>query len=336
MTIILSRADVQRCLSMSEMIARMEIAFRAFHRGNVQMPERVRLALPNGSGYAAFMPGCVPEIEGLGIKVNTNFKKNPERFGLPSILGLIILLDMKSGVPKAIMDSTLITAFRTGAVSGLATRYLAREDVRRLGVLGSGAQSVPQIQAVAEVRGIEKVSVYSPNLASKKDTFLAQLRPVVSADVEIGASAESVVRQADVLVLCSNSSTPILQGEWVQDGTCILAIGNASPNTREVDGMTVARSRVVCDSFRACLMEAGDLLIPLREGLIAKEHFQLDLGEIIENPERQRRGERDITLFKSVGLGFQDIVAAAHVYSKALAGSAPLRDFHFFEDYGFP
>jgi ornithine cyclodeaminase/alanine dehydrogenase-like protein (mu-crystallin family) len=234
------------------------------------------------------------------------------------------------------MDSTLITAFRTGAVSGLATKYLAREDVRRLGVLGSGAQSIPQIQAVAEVRGIEKVFVYSPNLASKKDAFLAKLRPVVSADVEIGASAESVVRQAEVLVLCSNSSTPILQGEWVQDGTCILAIGNASPNTREVDGTTVVRSRVVCDSFRACLMEAGDLLIPLRQGLIAKEHFQLDLGEIIESPERHRRSERDITLFKSVGLGFQDIVAAAHVYSRALARGAPLRDFDFFEDCGSP
>ena len=176
--------------------------------------------------------------------------------------------------------------------------------------------------------------MYSPNLASKKDAFLAQLPGSLGRR---GNRRLQVGRQAS---RCSGFvqqlQHPILQGEWVQDGTCILAIGNASPNTREVDGMTVARSRVVCDSFRACLMEAGDLLIPLREGLIAKEHFQLDLGEIIENPERRRRGERDITLFKSVGLGFQDIVAAAHVYSKALAGSAPLRDFHFFEDSGSP
>jgi ornithine cyclodeaminase/alanine dehydrogenase len=278
------------------------------------------------------MPCSVTDVKGFGIKVNTNFKANPERFGMPRILGLILLLDMESGTPLAIMDSTLITAFRTGAASGVAARYLARKDAENLGVIGSGAQSIQQIQAVAEVRHIKTAYVYSPMLATRREEFLASVRNVLSVPVVIAGSAEEVVRNADILVLCTNSAKPVLDGRWVKEGSFIVAIGNATPTTRELDATTVARSRVVCDSAQACLVEAGDLLLPIQEGVIRKDQIRLDLAEILLDPGLGRQNNDEIILFKSVGLAFEDIVTAAHVYSIAISSGDSLTEFNFFAD----
>lgn len=317
MTLILSKAEVRRYLSMKEIIERMESAFVAFQKGEVLMPQRTRIAMPDSSGYGAFMPCCMPGAGGFGIKVNTNFRLNPSRSGLPPILGLILLLDMGCGKPLAIMDSTLITAFRTGAVSGLAMKYLARKDAAVVSILGSGALSLPHIQAAIEVRKIMRVLVYSPGLAAKLDAFLQVARQVTSASIEVANSAEQAVRPADIVVTCTNSTSPVLDGRWLKEGACLLATGNANPKTRELDSNSVLRSKVVCDSWKACILEAGDLLLPIQEGLIGADHVKLDLAEVIQEPGRGRAREDEIILFKSVGLAFQDIVTASHVYRRA-------------------
>ncbi len=329
MSLILAREDVETYLSMGELISQMEPAFLAFHSGAVEMPQRVRIMLPHVPGYGSFMPCCIPGVNGFGIKVNTNFRDNPSRFGLPSILGLVILLDIESGKPLAIMDSTLITASRTAAVSGLAIRYLARESAEILGVLGSGVLSIPHIQAAAIARNIRKVKVYSPTLASRREAFLASTRKLVHVPVEVVDSPEDAVRPADILIVCTNSNSPVLDGRWIQDGACVVAVGNATPKARELDSLTVIRSRIACDSWKSCVLEAGDLLIPRQEGLITDSHIKLDLAEVLLDPSRGRSDDKQITLFKSVGLAFQDIVAACHVYQQAVVrGDARSFDFN--------
>ena len=327
-TLILSKEEVRNYLSMGELIDQMETAFLAFHRGAVEMPQRLRIVVPEAQGYGAFMPCSIAELGGFGIKVNTNFKQNPRRFGLPAIIGLILLLDIESGVPLAIMDSTLVTAVRTAAVSGLAARYLARDDSETVGVLGSGVQSIPHIEAMAEVRNIKNVFVYSPSLASRSAEYLASVKEVLDARVEAASGAEEVVSRADILVVCTDSPSPVLDGSWIREGSCIIAIGNATPHTRELDTKTVTTSRIVCDSSKACMVEAGDLLIPLQEASIQKEEIQLDLGHVIQDPSLGRKSREEIILFKSVGLAFEDIMTVSHIYRKAVARGDALT-FHF-------
>jgi ornithine cyclodeaminase/alanine dehydrogenase-like protein (mu-crystallin family) len=316
MTLILSKSDVRRHLKMGELINDIERGFIAFSDGNVDMPQRIRLATVDGAGYVAFMP-CYVRGGSVGIKINTNFGKNAER-GLPRILGLLVLLDTATGMPLAIMDSTAITAFRTAAVSGVAMRHLARFDASVLGVLGSGVLSIPHMLAACAVRPIRTVRVYSPHLRQRKDDFLVAAQEAVPAVVEPVTSAEQAVTGADILVTCTSSGSPVLDGQWLRSGTCVIAVGNASPYARELDTTTVTTSYVVCDSWQACILEAGDLLIPIREGAIADSHIKHDLGDILKNREERSVDSSTTVLFKSVGLAFEDIIAARSVYSKAM------------------
>ncbi len=329
MTLLLSKEDVRQCLSMGEMINQMEAAFLAFDRGGVAMPQRLRIVVGEGHGYGAFMPCAVSDLEAFGIKVNTNFRQNPVSHNLPAILGLIVLLDIQAGVPLAIMDSTLITAYRTAAVSGLAARYLARDNIETVGVLGSGVQSLAHIHALVEELDCSKVVVYSPSLAAKSSEFLNSVNRLVETPVEVADNAEEVVGQAEILAVCTDSDDPVLDGRWVQEGALILAIGNATPNKRELDTIAVKRSKVVCDSCRSCLVEAGDLLIPIEEGSISRDDIGLDLAHVILDRTRGRQHRDEIILFKSVGLAFEDIVAASHVYLRASAAGEVSR-FNFF------
>jgi len=326
MTLMLSRSEVDRYLVMEELINEMEAGFLAFSDGKVEMPHRIRLATTDGSGYGAFMP-CYMPGQGLCIKINTNFRDNADQ-GLPRILGLLVLLDTVTGMPLAIMDSTAITAFRTAAVSGVAVRYLSRENSEVLGILGAGVLSVPHMVAASAVRPIRTIKVYSPHLSTRKEEFARVARAAVGATVEIMRSAEEAVIGADIVVTCTSSTSPVLDGRWLESGTCIVAVGNASPGSRELDTATVMRSRVICDSWRACILEAGDLLLPIKEGSITDSDIKRDLGDVLKQHELAESSE--LVLFKSVGLAFEDLIAARYVYSKAISSRTASR-FEFFD-----
>jgi ornithine cyclodeaminase/alanine dehydrogenase-like protein (mu-crystallin family) len=317
MTLMLSKPDVAGLLVMNEMIGEIQAGFLAFARGEVQQPPRLRLATSDGGGYGAFMPCYIPG-QGLAVKINTNFRGNPA-LGLPRILGLLVLLDTTTGAPLAIMDSTAITAFRTAAASGVAMRHLSRKDAITLGVLGSGTLALPHLLAATSVRDIHRVQVYSPHISDRREEFLAAARKAVKVPIDIARSAKEVVSSADILIICTGSSEPVLDGGWIRPGTCIVAVGNATPGSRELDSITVKRSRVICDSSAACLSEAGDLLIPLKEGGISKAHVACDLGDVLLGREPAVRNADDIVLFKSVGLAFEDLIAIRLVYLKAVA-----------------
>lgn len=328
MTLMASMSEVRRHLVMEEMIDQMEAGFIAFANGEVEMPQRIRLSILGGDGYGAFMPCYMPN-HGLGIKINTNFRRNPSGCGLPRILGLLILLDTCSGMPLAIMDSTVITAFRTAAVSGVAMRHLARQEAETLGVLGTGTLCLPHIEAACAVRRIRLIRVYSPHVSRHCQEFSRQAEKIAEAKVVIAESAEEVVAGSDILVTCTSSEEPVLDGRWIPQNSCVIAVGNARPNSRELDTFTVVRSSIVCDSWKACTLESGDLLIPLKEGSIKDDQVKVDLGCILQRQENNEQFS-GVVLFKSVGLAFEDLIAARYVYTKMM-DSRHVTSFNFFD-----
>lgn len=315
MTLMLAKPDVAGLLVMKELIGEMELGFASLARGEIVQPQRLRIVTSDGGGYGAFMPCYIPG-QGMAVKINTNFPANPG-LGLPRIIGTLVLLDTTTGSPLAIMDSAAITAVRTAAASGVAIQHLSREDSVTLGVLGSGTLALPHIQAAASVRNIGRVRVYSPHLETRREEFLRAAWGAVQIPVEI-APPEEVVSTADILIVCTGAATPVLDGNWLRSGTCVVAVGNATQTSRELDTTTVTRSRVICDLSKSCLAEAGDLLIPIREGSMTSSHAEHDLGDVLLGREPAVRNADDIVLFKSVGLAFQDLIAARYVYMKAV------------------
>ena len=226
-----------------------------------------------GRGSAALC-SFLPKREALGIKVVNLFKDNPARFGIPSIQALAVLLDASSGRVQCIMDANALTAIRTAAVSGLATKLLARENASTVAVIGSGVQAAAHIWAMCSVRSVKKVHVFSPHLAEKWDSFVSCVRGCTAEMLSRANSAESAVSGADIVCITTTSSEPVIKGAWISPGAHLNVIGSHSPKARELDTDTVVMSRIVCESVGSCLREAGDILIPIEEGALRREVCQ--------------------------------------------------------------
>jgi ornithine cyclodeaminase/alanine dehydrogenase len=214
------------------------------------------------------------------------------------------------------MDGGYLTAMRTGAASGVATKYLAREDTpQTVGIFGAGVQARAQLWAVTVARDISEAYVYDP-VDSVADDFVSNMSHKLGLEVTKVASPEAVL-EADIICTATSSADPIFDGHAVRAGTHINAIGSHTPNARELDTEIIKRSKVVGDSRTACFSEAGDIMIPLSEGAIQDSHFYAELGEVITGSKDGRTGDDEITLFKSNGLAIQDAAAAKIVYGKA-------------------
>jgi alanine dehydrogenase len=288
--------EVRGCLPLGDLINAMERALFAFTAGQVQQP--VRTVLEFGERrFFGLMPSYVPALPALGVKLVTVCAGNTQ-LGLETHQAIIVMLNPETGVTEAILDGRYITEVRTAAVSAVSARYLARRDARVLGILGSGVQARSHFHALGLVREFREVRAWSPNPE--------RLRKFAD---EIGAvamqSAEAVVRGADVVVAVTASPTPVIQNEWVGDGTHIIAVGACVPWQRELDPLLMARARLVVDSRAAALKEAGDVVMGINEGRWTAEHIVAELGEL---PARQN--DHEITVFKSLGLAVEDIFAA--------------------------
>jgi len=317
MVLFISRKDVESILSMRETIEAVEKAFREHGLGTVSMPLRPVIRVDRQKGMVAFMPAYLEGMESLGIKVVSVYADNPSKYNLPTIQGIVLLNDPKTGTVVAIMDGAFLTAMRTGAASGVATKYLASKNAKVVGVIGTGVQGRTQVAGVCEVRAIEKVKAYDV-IPDRCSTFCKQ----VSADLKVDAvpvsSPELAVKDSDIVVTASTSKTPVLNGDWLDKGTHVNAIGSHTPDSRELDATAIKRAKVVVDSRDAALKEAGDLMIPISQGIISPDHIYAELGEIITGRKIGRESEDDITLFKSQGLAIQDVSAASKVYEIAV------------------
>lgn len=288
---------VRARLRMPELIDAMQSALVEFSAGRVQQPVRTVLEFGNEHGIFGLMPTYVASLPALGAKLVTLCPANAER-GLATHQAVIVMLDPKTGIVEAILDGRYITEARTAAVSAVSARLLARKDVRVLGILGSGVQARSHVEALRLVRDFREVRAWSPN-ADRLQQFAAE------TGARAMESAKAVVRGADVVVTVTASLTPVVQSEWVGDGTHVIAVGSCVPSHRELDPALVARSRLIVDSRAAALKEAGDIVMGIAERRWTASHIAAELGEL-----PVRKNDREITVFKSLGLAVEDIFAA--------------------------
>jgi ornithine cyclodeaminase/alanine dehydrogenase len=316
MTLLLTRNDVMGILKMSDCMAAVEKAFGELAAGTAVLPLRINITPPDG--LALYMPAYLKEMGALACKVVTVYKNNPAKHSLPTTIGKVLLQDPRTGDVICIMDGGYLTAVRTGAASGVATKYLARPNKGQMaGIFGAGVQARMQLWAVAEARDISKAYVYDIN-AEAAAKFAMEMSAKLKIDV-IRADSPQEILAADVICAATSSPTPIFDGRKIREGTHINGIGSHTPTARELDSEIIARSKLVADSREACLKEAGDIMIPIAEGIITKDHISCELGEIINGVKAGRTNDKEITLFKSNGLAIQDAAAAKLVYEKALA-----------------
>ena len=308
MALLLNEQQVRRLAPMSDLIDAMEGALRAFSSGVVEQPVRTVVDVGPNKNFFGVMPAYVggASSESLGAKLVTYFVTNTAR-GVPTHFATVVLLDPETGALQAILDGRYLTEARTAAVSAVSARLLARPGSKRLALIGSGVQAHSHVEALRHVFRLQSVSAWSPTRA-KLEEFCAANGAVAAASVE------EAVAEADLIAVVSAAREPVLMDQWVRPGTHIMAVGACRANHRELDGKLVARARVVVDSRAAAMREAGDILIPIAEGLFDASHVSAELGEM-----PKRRSPEEVTIFKSLGLAVEDVVAAKLVYDRARA-----------------
>ena len=324
---ILSAADVRAALPMPKAIDAMRHAYSQLSAGKATAPPRQHLS--TDKGVTLIMPAYLPESSEFGIKVVSVYDDNPN-IDLPRITATVLVLDPTTGTPKAFMDGASLTAIRTGAGGGVAADLLARKDATTVGLFGAGVQARAQLQAVMAVRNITCV-----NLISRTQTSAQQLATEISTwtdvpEVNLVSKPQQVVEDADIVICATTSGTPLFDGNDLQPGTHITAVGTFVPEKREVDTTTIRRAhRIVVDSREDCLAEAGDLIIPnaeiksllrtQKQASKAPQRTFAEIGEIINGNKQGRQSDDEITFFKSVGVAVQDAVAGAAVLAAAEA-----------------
>jgi ornithine cyclodeaminase/alanine dehydrogenase len=313
--LFLSDVDVERFLTMHEAIEAVEKAFKELSEGTAVLLPRTTLMLENGS--ISQMSACLKKMKIATTKIFGIFPDNV-KYGLPTTVATLLVNDLKTGKVIAVMDAAYLTAIRTGAVSGVATKYLARKDATIVGIIGCGAQGRTQALAMKEVREVEKIKVYDA-VPNRKREFAEEMSKKLGIDITPVDSAEEATRNCDIIITATTSSEPVIKAEWLTSGTHINAIGSYYPHTRELDTKTIVKAKVVVDLKEAALQEAGDIIIPIKEGAITTGHIYAELSEVVSGKKAGRVDDREITVFKTVGLAIQDAAATRLVIDKVLS-----------------
>ncbi len=314
---ILSSDDVRKALPMKEAISGMKRAFSCLSSGQVEMPIRSRVPITEQDGVLLTMPAALPEDGELAVKLVTVFGKNPGR-GFPLIHAAVIALDINNGRIKALMDGEVLTAVRTGAAVGAATDLLALKNASSVGIIGSSKLAQSLMEAVCTVRSIEQVRVFSPNPehAQKCAEEMSGNGPVPN-NVRAVPSSKNAIKDADIVCTATTSNTPVIAFENLKQGVHINAVGAFKPEMQEIDAETIVNSLVVVDSRESVFAEAGDIVIPINQGLITKDHVHAEIGELNNKTKNGRTSAEQITLFKSCGVAVQDAVSAGIILKNA-------------------
>lgn len=306
--------DLRAILTMEKCIEAMATAFSALSSGEASMPLRTSLEMVADNATALFMPVYLPGIGKVGVKAITMARNNPAK-GLPLIHAMMMIFDSSSGMPVAVMDGEVITAMRTGAVSGLATSLLAKKDASIAAVIGTGHQGETQLEAVCTVRDIRKAYVFDIQPARAK-AFAAKMQEKLNIEVVVAESA-ATLQDADVICTSTSSKNPVFDDMHIKSGAHINGVGSYKPDMAEIPPQTIARAKVVVDQRQGCLAEAGDLIQPIQQGIITKDHIHGELGELVTGKISPRENNDEITVFKSVGLAVQDLITADLVLKTA-------------------
>jgi alanine dehydrogenase len=316
MTLILNRSDVISVLDMKDCMNVVEKAFAELANGTAVLP--LRTGIKPSDGISLYMPAYLKEMGALACKVVTVYKDNPAKYDMPTTIGKVLLQDINTGDVICIMDGGYLTAVRTGAASGVATKFLSRDESNQTaGIFGAGVQAKMQLWAVATARELKHAIVFDIS-DEAMNKFITEMSGKLNIEIKKAKSSAEVLK-SDIICTASSSAEPLFDGKMVLEGTHINGIGSHSPGARELDTEIIKRSMFIGDSREACFSEAGDIMIPLKEGAITEDHFYAELGEIITGKKKGRPDGKTITLFKSNGLAIQDVAAAKVVYESAIA-----------------
>ncbi|MFI5207120.1 MAG: ornithine cyclodeaminase family protein [Gemmatimonadales bacterium] len=318
--LLLTEADVGRCLDMRSLIPLMRQTLGRFSAGQCVQPVRASLRIKPVGGFYGVMPAHVPGPEGdpgaLGLKSVSFFPSN-DALGLPTHMAQILLLDPSNGALVAILDGRLITEMRTAAVSAVSVDLLARSGPAVLAILGSGVQARSHLEAVACVRELTHVRVWSRRHEHALE-FVHATHDKVGCPVSAVPTVAEAVKGANVVVTATSATDPVLSGGLLKPGMHLAVVGSSSARMRELDAAAVRRCRVWVDSREAAPVEAGDLVIAMKEGAIGPEHVLGELGDLV-NGAPGRRSDREITMFKSLGLAVEDVASARLALERARA-----------------
>ncbi len=315
----INKERVAALLPMDECIEVMEQMFRSLANGECTQPLRSLMWLPDKTGLLGMMPGQAVGLGVMGIKAITVFHDNREA-GLPSHQGVVILFDAKHGQPLMIFDATEITAIRTAAASAVATKLLSRENSKMLAIIGSGEQAKRHIEAMLLVREIKQINLWSRT--EKNAVQLAnEIKGEYNIPIHIKKDAQKAVEHADIICTVTSSREPIVMGDWIAAGTHINAVGSSTAAARELDNAAILKSKLFTDCYESLFNEAGDFLIPKKEGTVTDAHVKGEIGEILTGTKRGRENNGEITLFKSLGIAAEDIFSAWHIYQKIKRGN---------------
>jgi alanine dehydrogenase len=312
--LILTQKDVQKILPLSQIkkvINVVERAFSDFSQGIAEMPPKMYLIFKEFDGDLRIMPSWSKGLLMAGTKIVNVHPQNPKK-GLLSVMAVIVLNDPKTGMPLALMDGTWITAMRTGAASGVATKYLARKDAKTLGVVGAGFQAITQIAAISKAKKLKEILVYDI-----KEEAIERLAKILAKEkIKIKKGSLEEVCQKDILVTATPAREPIVKKEWIKPGTHINAIGADAPGKEELDPEILKNAKIVVDCMEQA-SHSGEINVPLAKGIIKKEDIHGEIGEIVSGKKPGREKENEITIFDSTGLAIQDLYTATLVYKEA-------------------
>ncbi|MCI8665335.1 MAG: ornithine cyclodeaminase family protein [Dorea sp.] len=318
--LLLSREDIKKVFTMRDAIQANKKAFQLLVDGKCNAPLRTNIQAPKQEGCFLFMPAYVEEMDTASLKIVNVFPHNIEQ-GLPALPAQVMLIDGKTGVVQALMDGIYVTQLRTGAASGAAFDVLAKKECKIGALIGTGGQGEAQLEAMLEARRLEEVricglhydrtKVFVERMQKEMAHYGAKLIPVMSS--------EEAIEDADLVITATPAEKPVFDGEKIKKGATVSCIGSYQHHMQEMSPTLLTRaSKIYFDSQEAVLSEAGDILIPLEEGIITKEDFTGDLGNVLKGEVTGRTKEDEIIVFKSVGVAAQDLVAAREIYKRAV------------------
>jgi len=314
--VILNHEEVAELMPMSECIDVMTEALTALARGQVHLPLRMVVRPPDAAGMMGLMPAYMSgERAAYGLKAVCVFPNNPA-IGKDAHQGSVMLFSAETGELLAMVNASAVTAIRTAAVSGVATRLLARKDASDLAIIGSGVQARSHLAAIAAVRPVKRVRV-ADQISERAQKFAAEMSANYPFPIEAVESNEAAVRDADMIVTVTNSSEPVLQRDWIAAGAHLNVVGACLPHAREVDTATMAASKLYVDRRESIFNEAGDYILAAKEGAIGPDHIRAEIGELLTGKAMGRTSEQEITLFKALGLAVEDLASAEYVYRQA-------------------
>lgn len=313
---LFSDSEIRSLLNPFEVVDAIDVAFARDYRATAVMPARTHIDI-SGRGVMLVMPCYDSAIPALGIKLWTGFESDRAH---ERSRATYVFLDPQNGGLRALMEANYLTDVRTAATSAVATRYMASQNAKVLGVFGTGRQARSHVELMTKVRHFDRILVCGASWERSRN-FAAMLTTELGLSVE-PADAQACASESDVICTCTTSPTPVLKGKWLRPGTHLNLVGAFQSHTREVDSETIKRARVVVETYDDALAEAGDLLIPMREGVIGRQHIAADLHELASGKKPGRTSAEEITILKNLGCALEDLVIATLVWQNGTRENA--------------